>query len=48
MSPPWCASLMSYFTSVFGRLLFQHYDLIIGLLLVAVTYLALRKKNRCG
>jgi hypothetical protein len=33
------------FTAVFGRLLFQNYDLIIGLLLVAVIYLALRKKT---
>ncbi len=32
------------FTAVFGRLLFQNYDLIIGLLLVASIYFALRKK----
>jgi hypothetical protein len=33
------------FTAVFGRLLFQNYDLIIGLLLTASIYFALRKKN---
>ena len=32
------------FTAVFGRLLFQNYDLIIGLLLAASVYFALRKK----
>jgi hypothetical protein len=32
------------FTAVFGRLLFQNYDLLIGLLLVASIYFALRKK----
>ena len=32
------------FTAVFGRLLFQNYDLIIGLLLVASIFFALRKK----
>ena len=32
------------FTAVFGRLLFQNYDLVIGLLLVALIYFALRKK----
>jgi len=33
------------FTAVFGRLLFQNYDLIIGLLLVASIYFAIRKKT---
>lgn len=33
------------FSAVFGRLLFQNYDLVIGLLLVALIYFALRKKN---
>ncbi len=32
------------FTAVFGRLLFQNYDLIIGLLLLASIYFAIRKK----
>ena len=32
------------FTAVFGRLLFQNYDLVLGLLLVALIYFALRKK----
>ena len=32
------------FTAVFGRLLFQSYDLLIGLLLVSSIYFALRKK----
>ena len=32
------------FTAVFGRLLFQNYDLVIGLLLAALIYFALRKK----
>ena len=32
------------FTAFFGRLLFQRYDLIIGLLLTASIYFALRKK----
>jgi hypothetical protein len=32
------------FTAVFGRLLFQNYDLIIGLLLAAAIYFALRKR----
>jgi hypothetical protein len=32
------------FTAVFGRLLFQNHDLMIGLLLVAMIYFALRKK----
>jgi len=32
------------FTAVFGRLLFQNYDLVMGLLLVALVYFALRKK----
>ena len=32
------------FTSVFGRLLFQNFDLIIGLLLTASIYFTLRKK----
>ena len=32
------------FTAVFGRLLFQNYDLVIGLLLAASIYFALRQK----
>ena len=32
------------FTAVFGRLLFQNYDLIIGLLLAAAIYFSLRNK----
>jgi hypothetical protein len=32
-------------TAVFGRLLFQNYDLLIGLLLVASIYFSLRKKR---
>jgi len=33
------------FTAVFGRLLFQNYDLLVGLILVILIYFALRKKN---
>lgn len=33
------------FTAVFGRLLFQHYDLLVGLILVILIYFALRKKK---
>jgi len=34
------------FTAVFGRLLFQNYDLLVGLILVILIYFALRKKTR--
>jgi hypothetical protein len=33
------------FTAIFGRLLYQGYELVIGLLLTASIYLALRKKH---
>ena len=43
--PPVLCLIYILLTAVFGRLLFQHYDLIIGLLLVAVIYFSLRKNT---